>query len=82
MASTGTSVSVAEFDPAAVYNGGYPDATEIKLRIANGGAGQSGLIGAWADAFIQYSVETLGYEPFQVYPLTTYGLLWILMIPL
>lgn len=53
-------------DPAVVYNGGYSDATEIKLRIANGGAGQSGLIGAWADAFIQYSVETLSYEPFEV----------------
>jgi len=40
--------------PQAVYDGGFGDATEIRLRIANGGAGQSGLIGAWADAFIRY----------------------------
>ncbi|RDB16612.1 Tungstate-binding protein TupA [Hypsizygus marmoreus] len=52
--------------PQAVYDGGYSNATEIKLRIANGGAGQSGLIGAWADAFIQYCVKSLGFEPFKV----------------
>ncbi|GLB40857.1 putative PBP superfamily domain containing protein [Lyophyllum shimeji] len=52
--------------PQATYDGGYSNATEIRLRIANGGAGQSGLIGAWADAFIQYSVQKLGQKPFKV----------------
>ncbi|KAF5372303.1 hypothetical protein D9615_009318 [Tricholomella constricta] len=53
--------------PQATYNGGYPAATEIKLRIANGGAGQSGLIGEWANAFIQHCVSDLGtVEPFKV----------------
>ncbi|KAG5637568.1 hypothetical protein H0H81_004145 [Sphagnurus paluster] len=52
--------------PRATYNGGYPEATEIRLRIANGGAGQSGLIGAWADAFIQHCVKNLGWKPFKV----------------
>ncbi|KAG6826911.1 hypothetical protein H0H92_013936 [Tricholoma furcatifolium] len=55
-----------ELKPRIVYNGGYSDAMEIKLRIANGGAGQSGLIGAWADTFIRYSVEKLGHKPFLV----------------
>jgi len=57
---------MSSIEPAAVYNGGYSNATEIQLRIGNGGAGQSGLIEAWANAFIQYAVETLGYEPFEV----------------
>ena len=35
------------------------------LRIANGGAGQSGLIGAWALKFIADSVKN-GTEPFFV----------------
>ncbi|KAL0059514.1 hypothetical protein AAF712_013745 [Marasmius tenuissimus] len=43
--------------PKAVYNGGYQDASEILLRVANGGAGQSGLVEALANAFIKYSVE-------------------------
>ena len=67
LCATSAFVGVSGLDPAATYNGGYSNATGIKLRIANGGAGQSGLIGAWADAFIQYSVKTLGYPPFQVY---------------
>ncbi|KAG6817590.1 hypothetical protein H0H93_006612, partial [Arthromyces matolae] len=54
--------------PAATYNGGYADsdAAGIRLRIANGGAGQSGLIGAWADAFIQHCVQKKSISPFQV----------------
>ena len=53
--------------PHVIYDGGYPRVGQgIKLRIANGGAGQSGLIGAWADAFIQHSVRDLGLEPFLV----------------
>ncbi|XP_006456300.1 hypothetical protein AGABI2DRAFT_211210 [Agaricus bisporus var. bisporus H97] len=51
--------------PAAVYNGGHNGTTKVGLRIANGGAGQSGLIGAWGDAFINYMVGK-GHEPFTV----------------
>ncbi|KAJ3805971.1 hypothetical protein F5876DRAFT_50904 [Lentinula aff. lateritia] len=43
--------------PTKTYNGGYTDAKEIRLRIANGGAGQSGLVGALADAFVRWCVE-------------------------
>ncbi|KAL0570311.1 hypothetical protein V5O48_011649 [Marasmius crinis-equi] len=56
------------FSPAhlsAVYNGGYQDATETLLRVSNGGAGQSGLVEAFANAFIKYSVEK-GSKPFSV----------------
>ncbi|KAG6843824.1 hypothetical protein H0H87_012883 [Tephrocybe sp. NHM501043] len=52
--------------PQATYNGNYTEATDIRLRIGNGGAGQSGLIGAWADAFIKYCVETRSIAPFKV----------------
>jgi ABC-type tungstate transport system permease subunit len=51
--------------PQKTYNGGYVDAKDIRLRIANGGAGQSGLIGAWADEFIKYCVAN-GEKPFLV----------------
>ncbi|KAJ3846097.1 hypothetical protein EV368DRAFT_53222 [Lentinula lateritia] len=43
--------------PTKTYNGGYTDAKEIRLRIANGGAGQSGLVGALADALVRSCVE-------------------------
>ncbi|KAF9005233.1 hypothetical protein BDQ17DRAFT_1390074 [Cyathus striatus] len=52
--------------PQKTYNGDYDDAKDIRLRIANGGAGQSGLIGAWANAFIKYCVEKKGEKPFLV----------------
>ncbi|KAG7095013.1 hypothetical protein E1B28_005808 [Marasmius oreades] len=52
--------------PGAIYNGGYPSAKEVRLRIANGGAGQSGLVEAFANAYIQFSVETKGVKPFLV----------------
>jgi len=52
--------------PEATYDGGFPDAKDITLRIANGGAGQSGLIGALANAFIQYCVKHLNMLPFKV----------------
>ncbi|KAJ5169472.1 uncharacterized protein N7500_002255 [Penicillium coprophilum] len=52
-------------DPAAVYSGGYNSSSEVLLRIGNGGAGQSGLIGVLADAFIQSSVHN-GSTPFKV----------------
>ncbi|KAN0067877.1 putative extracellular tungstate binding protein [Elaphomyces granulatus] len=52
--------------PNAVYNGGYNSTNgTILLNIGNGGAGQSGLIGALANAFIQQSVKN-GSLPFQV----------------
>ncbi|KAK7414257.1 hypothetical protein QQX98_006854 [Neonectria punicea] len=53
-------------EPAAVYNGGLSKGSDnIKLRIANGGAGQSGLIKELADAYIKDQVKP-GDEPFQV----------------
>ncbi|KAF5381210.1 hypothetical protein D9757_007872 [Collybiopsis confluens] len=48
-----------------VYNGGFSNAQTVKLRIGNGGAGQSGLVKAFADAYIQYSVGQ-GSSPFLV----------------
>ncbi|KAF8134245.1 hypothetical protein EV363DRAFT_1429857 [Boletus edulis] len=50
--------------PTAVYDGGL-GGKDIRLRIGNGGAGQSGLIGAWANAFIQYCNKQ-SVEPFLV----------------
>ena len=38
----------------------------LKLRIATGGAGQSGLVKALADAFIDDQVKRTGCEPFSV----------------
>ena len=44
--------------PTAIYDGGYSSADAIvRLRIGNGGAGQSGLVGALADQFIRDTVE-------------------------
>ncbi|RAL14669.1 uncharacterized protein BO97DRAFT_432837 [Aspergillus homomorphus CBS 101889] len=57
--------SAVAVDPAAVYNGGYSSANNVKLRIGNGGAGQSGFIEALADAFIKSSVKN-GSTPFKV----------------
>ncbi|KKZ60134.1 hypothetical protein EMCG_05159 [[Emmonsia] crescens] len=51
--------------PAEVYDGGYTDASEIWLKIGNGAAGQSHLIKALADAFIQFKVAH-GERPFKV----------------
>ena len=53
--------------PRAIYNGGYENAKiqGVRLRIANGGAGQTGLIRAWADGFIQHMVSE-GMPPFEV----------------
>lgn len=39
LAATGGAV-----DPAAIYDAGY-NGTDVLLRIGNGGAGQSGLVG-------------------------------------
>ena len=65
-ASSGTSTAGVSIAPQATYNGGYTDAKDVRLRIANGGAGQSGLIGAWADAFIKYMVQVRHFKPFLV----------------
>ncbi|KAF4951696.1 hypothetical protein FSARC_12847 [Fusarium sarcochroum] len=53
--------------PEAVYGGGFDhDKNDtIKLRIANGGAGQSGLIKELANAYIKQRVSD-GEKPFQV----------------
>jgi len=65
-ASSGTSTAGVSIAPQAIYNGGYTNAKDVRLRIANGGAGQSGLIGAWADAFIKYMVKERHVQPFLV----------------
>ncbi|KAK1998001.1 extracellular solute-binding protein family 1 [Colletotrichum falcatum] len=53
-------------DPEEIYDGGYNSTTSpLLLRIANGGAGQSGLVKALADAFIRESVKN-GSAPFRV----------------
>ena len=52
--------------PQATYNGGYTTASTVRLRVGNGGAGQSGLIGALADAFIKWRVQAFGDQPFLV----------------
>ena len=49
------------------YYGPYEDEkAPIKLRIATGGAGQSGLVKALADAFIADQVQRTGCKPFAV----------------
>jgi hypothetical protein len=65
--------STSSQKPHAIYDGGYENAKiqGVRLRIANGGAGQTGLIRAWADGFIQYMVSK-GIAPFQVCPIHMY----------
>ncbi|KAG9309228.1 hypothetical protein JVU11DRAFT_10707 [Chiua virens] len=53
LVGSGVCIAGASIQPQAEYDGGL-GGKEIRLRIANGGAGQSGLICAWANAFIQY----------------------------
>jgi hypothetical protein len=67
--STTTYDSTSSTKPHAIYDGGFENAKiqGVRLRIANGGAGQIGLIRAWADAFIQYMVSK-GMPPFEVRP--------------
>ncbi|KAJ3971099.1 hypothetical protein EV361DRAFT_868744 [Lentinula raphanica] len=52
-----STASASPLTPTKTYNGGYKEAKDIRLRLANGGAGQSGLIGAFADAFVKWCVE-------------------------
>ncbi|KAL4972962.1 hypothetical protein BDW66DRAFT_143130 [Aspergillus desertorum] len=51
--------------PEKVYDGGYPDASQILLRIGNGGAGQTGLVEVLANAYIRSRVAK-GSQPFKV----------------
>jgi len=59
--------SAVAVDPAALYDGGFGNAInpQALLRIGNGGAGQSGLVKALADAFIQDRAAN-GSTPFLV----------------
>ena len=52
--------------PAETYYGPYPSTSPIKLEIATGGAGQSGLVRALADAFISDHVRRTSCAPFAV----------------
>lgn len=67
LGSTGPTASAhaSTLLPQATYDGGYPNAKSVRLRVANGGAGQSGLIKAFADAFIKAQVAK-SVEPFKV----------------
>ncbi|CAE6409532.1 unnamed protein product [Rhizoctonia solani] len=62
---TGSSIT-----PSAVYYGvgkNATDGTPVRLRISNGGAGLSGLVGALSNAFITYKVDEAKTEqPFAV----------------
>ncbi|KAL4876747.1 hypothetical protein BJY04DRAFT_139204 [Aspergillus karnatakaensis] len=42
--------------PEQVYDAGYTGASEIRLRIGNGGAGQTGLVKVLAEAYIKSKV--------------------------
>ncbi|KAL8994385.1 MAG: hypothetical protein Q9169_005620 [Polycauliona sp. 2 TL-2023] len=54
-------------EPELVYYGSYKnDKPEIKLRIATGGSGQSGLLGALADKFIDDRVRETKCKPLAV----------------
>ncbi|KAH7320750.1 extracellular solute-binding protein family 1 [Stachybotrys elegans] len=60
------STVLAQVEPREIYDGGFNSSTSpIPLRIGNGGAGQSGLVKALADSFIQESVRN-GSAPFRV----------------
>lgn len=54
-------------EPTEVYYGGNNySKLPVKLRIATGGAGQSGLLKALADAFIDEQICETGCPPFAV----------------
>ena len=50
-------INTCKIQPTEIYYGNSKDISSIKLRIATGGAGQSGLIKALADAFIDHHVN-------------------------
>ncbi|KAL4863604.1 hypothetical protein BDV12DRAFT_177300 [Aspergillus spectabilis] len=51
--------------PEQVYDAGYSGASEIRLRLGNGGAGQTGLVKVLAEAYIISRVAH-GAQPFKV----------------
>ncbi|KAL8681653.1 MAG: hypothetical protein Q9224_005492 [Gallowayella concinna] len=54
-------------EPELTYYGSYKDKKpQVELRIATGGSGQSGLLGALGNAFIDDHVKATGREPFAV----------------
>ncbi len=59
--------SPCEIEPTEIYFGTTKNIkVPVKLRIATGGAGQSGLLKALADAFIVNQVSETGCPPFAV----------------
>lgn len=63
--SPGATLTHSTTVPYEIYDGGYEHNRGVCVRIANGTAGQVGLIREWANAFIQEMVNQ-GREPFQV----------------
>ena len=62
-----TRESSCEVEPTEIYHGTTKDIDPpVKLRIATGGAGQSGLLKALADAFIEDQVSESKCSPFAV----------------
>ena len=55
-----------EIEPADVYHANLAPTSPVKLRIATGGAGQSGLLRSLANAFISYRVKNSNIEPFTI----------------
>lgn len=68
MASVNTSSTrpPVHIEPTEVYRINNDTTSPVKLRIATGGAGQSGLIRAFALAFIEHEVRKHNAEPFAV----------------
>ncbi|MCJ1391737.1 hypothetical protein MMC18_004602 [Xylographa bjoerkii] len=71
MASVSFEPGVAERYPkrvagGAIYHGPHEEISHIKLRIATGGAGESGLVRALSDAFIAEMENKRYCEPFNV----------------
>ena len=65
--NTSARKSPCEIQPTEVYYGTTKDIKlPIKLRIATGGAGQSGLLKALADAFIDDQVGNTECAPFAI----------------
>ena len=62
-----TRKGLSGIQPAEIYYGASNDTkSPVRLRIATGGAGQSGLLRALADAFIDDQVSQTGCSPFAV----------------
>ena len=59
--------SPCDIKPTAIYYGTTRNSNSpVRLRIANGGAGQSGLLKALADAFIDDQISETTCPPFAV----------------